>query len=250
LQVTATVDGQLQPACYTGFTCTGEAISYATQPALTLTALGDTTQNYTGSFMKLTDSDGGSVTFTPPTTDGSQLGMDAATATDLGAVLNLNLSSLVDRGDGSVTYALSALDRFAYTRNANVQIGAYISDIDLVLAAIIDGDGVSGDGAVVTLQPVGTELRYCRLVVDDAYGPQTDDLSLRVRAEYYDSSGFTDNTDDYCSLIMPTSALSLSNWQDNLTSGETSASSTFGIVGREWGDRVERPGRGQWVGYQ
>lgn len=246
LQVTGTHDGQLQPAC-TSYTYAGESMTYASQPALTITARnaqGATVQNYSGSFMKLTNADGGSVTLSAPTEDGTQLGADASNHTDLSAVLNSNLLNILDNVDGSVTYPLSNLDSFTYTRNANALIAAYNSDVDLLLTAIMDGDGISDDGTPVTLAPVGAEIRFGRLVVDDAYGPQTDDLALPVRAEFFDGSDFIDNTDDYCTLITPTAAVSLSNWQGNLSSGETSVSGTSGLLAGSGEILLSAPGVG------
>ncbi len=201
-------------------------------------------QNYSGNFMKLTSADGGAVTFSAPTEDGTQLGRDASNHNDLSAVLNSNLPNILDNADGSVTYTLSNLDSYIYTRNANARIDAYISDIDLLLTSITDGDGISDDGAAVSLSPVGAEIRFGRVVLDDAYGPQTDDLTLRVRAEYFDGSAFVDNTDDYCTLITPTAAVSLSNWQNNLSNGETSVSSSSGLLAGSGEILLSAPGVG------
>ena len=244
LQVTASQDGQMQPACNGSYSYTGEVMHYALAPSLTITArnaLGVTTGNYSGSFMKLTDSAGGTVTFTAPTRDGTQLGQDAATPTELSASLLSGLSNLQDNGDGTLVYALSALDSFSYRRNGNALIGPYTSDIDLVLSSIADGDGIRDDGSPVVLSPIGSEIRYGRLVLDDAYGPQTDDLTMRVRVEYFDGSDFIDNPDDYCTLI---ASVGLSNWQGSLSSGETGVSSTSGLLAGSGEIVLSAPGVG------
>jgi hypothetical protein len=247
LQVTATVDGQLQPACNNLFSYTGETMHYASQPALTITARnaqGLTTQNYSGNFMKLTGTAGGSVFFTAPTQDALQLGQDGINPTRLSAIINSNLGALVDHADGTLSYPLSAIDNFNYTRNGNALIAPYTSAIELTLAAITDGDGIGDDGAEVKLQPAGAEIRFGRLVIDDAYGPQTDDLPLPVRAEYYDGSGFVDNRDDYCTQLTPLAAVGLSNWQENLADGETLVNGAANLLAGSGEIRLSAPGVG------
>ncbi len=238
--------GSMASSCV-DFTYTGQAMGYATTPKLTITArnaAGATTRNYTGDFMKLRSGNGSSVNFTAPATDASQLGKDNSSNTELTVSLNPNLDNLNDNGDGTLVYPLSVLDQTTYTRNGNAQIATYSSDINLRLLSIVDGDGVTDDGSSVTLEPVGAVLRYGRLVVDDAYGPQTDDLIVRVRAESYDGSEFIDNTDDYCTIIVPVGAVSLSNWQDNLASGETSLTSSTGLLAGSGEIVLSAPGIG------
>jgi MSHA biogenesis protein MshQ len=117
--------------------------------------------------------------------------------------------------------------------------------MSLVLKAVEDGDGVSDDGSAVSLTPVGSEIRFGRLVVDDAYGPQTRDLPVPVRAEYYDGGDFIDNADDYCTTIAPLTAGSLDNWQGNLVEGETDLSDSSGLLLAGSGEIVlSAPGAG------
>jgi MSHA biogenesis protein MshQ len=222
-------------------------MSYATPPSLTITArnaLGKTVQNYTGNFMRLTSTAGGSVLFAAPNTDGIQVGADGINYTEVNAQLYPNLNDILDNADGSLTYSLSPLDSFTYVRNANAQIGPYMSDIDLLLTAITDGDGISDEGAPVSLTPLGVEIRFGRLLVDDAYGPQTDDLIVRVRAESFDGSGFIDNPDDYCTQLAPTHAISLGNWQAQLSSGETQVIGSSGLLAGSGEIVLSAPGIG------
>ncbi len=239
-------NGAMAPGCGS-FSYTGQAMSYATSPKLNITArnaTAATTQNYTGDFMKLLASNGGAVNFTTPSADASQPGKDNTNNTALNASLNPNLDGLIDNGDGTLVYPLSVLDEFRYLRNDNALVAPYTSDIDLPLLAINDGDGVADDGSSVVLQPVGVDIRYGRLVVDDAYGPQTDDLIVRVRAEQFDGTDFIDNSDDYCTIITPASAVSLNNWQDSLSSGDTSVSSSTGLLAGSGEIVLSAPGIG------
>lgn len=50
----------------------------------------------------------------------------------------------------------------------------------------------------------GTEIRYGRLALESSYGPETEDLNVPIKTEYYDSgdSGqWLHNTDDSCTAI-------------------------------------------------
>lgn len=247
LQVNSTQNGQMQPSCNGLFVYTGEAMYYSVPPSITITARnaeGVITGNYSGEFMKLIESAGGAITFINPTSDGTQLGKDATHLTDIDVTLHSNLSNLQDNGDGTFVYFLSALDSFSYTRNDNALVSPYISDIDLVFSSIIDGDGIVDDGVSIVLSPAGAVVRYGRLVLDDAYGPQTDNLTLTVRAEYFDGSDFIDNLDDYCSSIAPMGAVGLSNWQGSLSSGDTSVISSVGLLAGSGEIQLSAPGVG------
>jgi MSHA biogenesis protein MshQ len=73
-------------------------------------------------------------------------------------------------------------------------------------------------------------LRYGRLILDDAFGPQTDPLPLPVRTEYFDGSGFVDNREDYCTRITPIGAISLDDWRADLSTGETQVITTADVL--------------------
>jgi MSHA biogenesis protein MshQ len=81
-------------------------------------------------------------------------------------------------------------------------------------------------------------------VVDDAFGPQTDNLPIPVRAEYFDGSDFVDNPDDYCTLINPVAAVGLGNWQDNLNNGDTGVLSTTSLLAGHGEMVLSAPGVG------
>jgi MSHA biogenesis protein MshQ len=246
-EVSSLTNGQLEPSCNSAFSYTGTAMNYAEQPTMLITAHqegGGVTTHYTGEFSKLSGTQG-SISFESPTQDTDQLGADQASHTALSAVIQSNLANIVDNEDGTFDYSLSSEDSFTYTRNANALIGPYTSNMSLVLKAVEDGDGVSDDGSAVSLTPVGSEIRFGRLVVDDAYGPQTRDLPVPVRAEYYDGGDFIDNADDYCTTIAPLTAGSLDNWQGNLVEGETDLSDSSGLLLAGSGEIVlSAPGAG------
>ncbi len=64
------------------------------------------------------------------------------------------------------------------------------------------------------------DMRYGRMIVNNAFGPELIDLDVGLQSEYYSGGSFVLNTDDNCSLYINTDA-SLSNFGGNLSSGET-----------------------------
>lgn len=83
---------------------------------------------------------------------------------------------------------------------------------DLIIAFVpIDDDGVTLevsalDAEIVEDDPEYRELarenfRYGRLFINNAYGPETEDLAITFRVEYFDGERFVLNTDDSCTVI-------------------------------------------------
>jgi hypothetical protein len=66
-----------------------------------------------------------------------------------------------------------------------------------------------------------TRIRYGRLMVMPAFGPETRDLGVTLEAQYYDGALFSKNGFDSCTTYALTQA-SLSNYSGNLNAGETS----------------------------
>lgn len=78
----------------------------------------------------------------------------------------------------------------------------------------VDNDGVTLDPIVLDTEilqntPEFLELaretfRYGRLQIDNAYGPETEDLAITLRVEYFDGDRFVINADDSCTVINST----------------------------------------------
>lgn len=205
--------GAFEEECNVTFTYIGQAFGYATGmvPELTITARNadrGTTVNYTGSFAKLTRSD---IVRGIPTTDDSQDGSDG---TLLSVTANVSEGELTDNADGTLTYTFDDTDTFTYDRDidrdADGQNDARIEPFDAALTttidAIEDSDNVAALAANredVTPTPT-TELRFGRLVIGNVYGPETEDLTLSLQAEYFDGNRFTDNSADSCTPLSMT----------------------------------------------
>lgn len=154
--------------------------------------LNSTTQNYAGSFAKL--------------------GSANVTASANGGTGNL-LSWTVD--PLSFTLGVSnftAASSYGFTAEGIPQT---------VYLTVSANDGEASGNETDTTKSV--EYRFGRLLLLDAYGPETSDLTESIVAQYYDASGsYSDNTLDNCTSFNPATDVTLSTWTSNLNAGETS----------------------------
>ncbi|MFO1465980.1 MAG: DUF6701 domain-containing protein [Steroidobacteraceae bacterium] len=201
-----------------GFGYVGQPFTYTVAPVITVTAKsasGSTTQNYTGSLFRLTNASltGRSYTPTPASPALDTSGLPAASADP----------AIVDQGAGVGTLTFSAGSGLTYSRgsvvapfNANIALSINVIDLDTVSAANPVSFG-SGTGIAFS---TGATQRYGRLAMRNAVGSELLDLPVSLITQYYLSggAGFITNTDDVCSVAP---AISFSNYQSNLSAGET-----------------------------
>jgi len=208
------------------FTYLDQPFFYGTNPILTVTAQssgGTTTQNYTGSFLKLTSSG-----FNPSYTS-------LYTPVNTGDVIpSLILSytiptpTFVDGGLGAPTYTFSAGSGLTIQRSATTPSPAFTADLQLKIATITDSDGVActgvgctsggfafgaptlgnGIGFSGTGTGNGKQFFHGRIAMNDVAGSQLMPLSLPLQVQYYTSAGgFVINTLDSNSVITAASVL-------------------------------------------
>ncbi len=225
--------------------------------AMTLTAKnisGATTQNYHGVYAKLDTL--------------AELGIVGYQ--NLAALADVNLTTRVENavsGGLPATYgsdwvsgvlALSGRMNFARTATpdgpyANVEIGILPSDNDnvtidpgryqLTATGVLNMnlDNGSNESTGYTRYRLGAahEFRYGRMIVNNAYGPETEDLALTFEVEYYNGSEFVRNSLDNCSLINA-AELSFNTYTSPLQDGDTviSAGTTTMYTGQTQGVSV------------
>ena len=163
---------------------------------------------------------------------------------------------VADPGDSTqpVAFVSDLQDYFddaAYLNTDTNGDGAADSHQDLILRDVdgvcymidSDSDGIPDLCDEYTLTGInGTEIRYGRLSVENAYGSELLPLAVVYRAEYYDlitptspTSGFKVNEEDNSTVsgcagtLINVAAVSLSDFQLNLGVGETAASSASGL---------------------
>jgi MSHA biogenesis protein MshQ len=203
-------------------------ISYLTPPEFTITAKsisGSTTLNYTGDFIKLTES---SIDRDTPTQDATQLGKDSINEVDLSAILNT--PNFAEFSPGVLKYQFNNSDHYVYTRNANSLIAPFTTDIDLVINSIIDSDSIQAtdndsdtSNGVLALQPTGLEIRFGRWIIENSYGPETSDIRVPMSTQYWNASYFVTNDEDSFTSFNATDA--------SITDNQLSPATTPSIVG-------------------
>ena len=198
------VNGTLvNPVCGTGNTYSGEAMTWGVAPSVSISAHNVShavTQNYTGGFIKLTGSDV-SNNMVSPATDGTTNGTDSNLLALAGAPdTAFNSGTFSSPSGGVLNYVFSGIDQVTYQRDAVAEVAPFVPDLDFVLNnAITDSDGIALQNSL-TLTPdaSGISLRFGRLWLEDSYGPETNDLIMPMRTEYFDGTRYDVNTLDSC----------------------------------------------------
>ena len=222
------------------FTYQGQSFGFATDPVFTVTAVnagGTATKNFGGNYWKLAAPTSHSFVATGlPVSTSTALSHNSASTTFV--YTNTALSGY--DGVGTLTIAE---DVFTFTRNnSRPAVGdiAFTPSLAMTLIAsqFTDPDGACYESAsscasYAVSSIVGTEIRYGRVILDEAFGSELLALPMSSRLEYYATTGsstaFVVNTADNNSCTgtsLGTSNLTLSNYLGNLASGDTSATLT------------------------
>lgn len=231
--VAAGNSGSIAPFCSTssGFAYSGQDMSWQVAPQLQITALnrqGVTTRNYTQpGFMRLT---AGAVQdgLLPSSTDSNAQGVD-------GNLLPVTLTAqpgllqVTALDSGVMNYDFSALDIWRYGKTLNSRIAPFTPQLTLNISNVQDSDTVPVDS--FSWQPSAAfELRYGRLQLENAYGPETQSLTLPIRAQYWNGNRYVLNTDDSCwaysavnATLNPAGLTSVSGQNGILLQGEAPA---------------------------
>ncbi len=225
---TVTNNGVFQNGC-SGFTYSGQSFGYnpPNYPEMLITAKdtgNTTTVNYRDDFVKLTNP-ATQINMPAVSSDASNLGADLATL--LNVTWTPAAASLSANDNGTLDFSLGA-DLFSYTRENNALVQPFISDIQLPVNSITDSDGIMASDLPRIFAPVGTEIRYGQMQLQNAYGPETMALTIPVFAEYYNGSSFVLNDLDSCTAYDSLNS-QLANFQGNLVLGETTPSGS-GVV--------------------
>jgi MSHA biogenesis protein MshQ len=212
--VTSVNPGELAPTCG-GFSYIGEPLSWLTPPSIALTAVnaqGDTTVNY--SFTGFNRLDVGD--FEPETigNDNSNVGTDgnalAVSETFNAGVLN----AIGTAPSGRFEYVFSDTDTINYNKSLLAKVAPFNPDITITLDDFRDEDDIND--ATGHTRPISDlsfnpqanfEMRYGRLWLEDTYGPETQNLAMPMRTEFFSAAGrFEQNIDDSCTVFASTSA--------------------------------------------
>lgn len=213
---------QFNTACSSGgFTYLDQPFLYGTAPVLTVTAqaaANTTTQNYTGSFWKLTNSFN-------PVYNRAYISVDTSVTTPSLTLQTSNATkNATDNANGTTTVNFGSGAGFQIQRLSNTLVSPFTSEIQLSLPTITDSDGVTctGTGCVSGGFAFGTTTAggginfsnaklfyHGRLYLVDTIGTEISNnppLTMAMQAQYYNTSngnpvGFIVNTSDSCTSI-------------------------------------------------
>ncbi|MBU2538260.1 MAG: hypothetical protein KKH22_07460 [Proteobacteria bacterium] len=90
----------------------------------------------------------------------------------------------------------------------NFKLKVTVTDIDGAKITKLNGITIAGVG--FEFSP-STKIRYGRLRLPNAYGPETSPLAMALRAEYFNGTGFVTNTLDNCTSLPLATRIFLSN---------------------------------------
>lgn len=198
-----------------GFTYLGQEFGFDTDPALSVSGLnlsGGVTRNYDGAFWRLpgtfagrnyANTAAGTAASVTLSTDGGAavVGGDAVPPYD-------GTRSFTIAGDG-ITYDKPDTPEAPFDARVDLQLpAADLTDTD---GACYDPDANGSCDAFTLADIEGTELRWGRLVLQNAHGSELLDLPMTLRAEVYNGSGFLLHAADQCTALVPATHLRLSN---------------------------------------
>lgn len=161
--------------------------------AVAKNALGATTLNYTDGFMRLSSD---------AQLDIGAIDSDETNLSDRVNFSSVNFSALV--GVITVTAPMSISRGTTPDGPFNdVDIGVSITDADNIRFNTSDLDlDVDDDAVNDYITTANTLLRYGRLFLSDAHGPETVDLPVPMEVQYWNGSNWYKNEDDSCSEIL------------------------------------------------
>lgn len=200
---------QFTAACTSGgasnsYTYLGQPINYNTQPNVLVTArsvANTTTQNYTGSYKKLSASS---------FSGGNQNYISATGQPTLTVNGTLPLPTEVDNGNGTINYTFSTNSLLSYTHSASTDVSPFNGAIQLQLT-VQDSDGVAfatNPFTVGSINP-GTGIAFSnnaqmyqgRLFVYNVSGSQLLPMTIPMEAQFYTGTGYAVNTKDSCTTF-------------------------------------------------
>jgi MSHA biogenesis protein MshQ len=209
------------------FTYLGQAFNYTTGPVVTVTAQGfanNTISLYAGNWWRINN------TSLTPNTQAARYSAAGSVALDVGALPGTNSDpAIAASGNGVGTLTFSSTGGIAFSRSTPVvpfdaEIALSIDVIDADSVAFAGnpakfGDATAGNGIAFS---AGKQIRFGRLRLQNAYGPDTVGLQVPLETQYWNALGpaFVRNADDSCTSL-DREHITLSGYSLNLNACET-----------------------------
>ena len=197
--------------------------SPGSEPLLEVKALatgGTVTRNYTsGSFLRL---GGSGIDRQPSVADEVASGTQGAFL-PVAATLDPMARSVF--APGVMRFTFSGADVLRYLKEPTSLVAPFVPDYRIALNGVTDLDGISSTQPALSLQPnFGFDLRYGRIALENAYGPETLPLTVAMSAQYFDGNQFVTNADESCWVFNLPGDADLDFSDSALNDGDTSVS--------------------------
>lgn len=208
----------IAPALASSFTYMGEdfGLSFELQAR---NFQGDVTQNYRNAYAKLALFDdynisaiidvGGNVADTD--VSGRLVNTDIPVPAWVAGILtvsgDMNIARLVTGEDAPLVNVQISLNPTDANDDGVYDGGLGVGADNDVLLNILDvdlDDGITEPGTDAFKLIATHEFRYGRLLVDNTYGSELEDLDIPIRIEYFDGTDFVVNTADSCTALVQT----------------------------------------------
>jgi hypothetical protein len=231
------------PGCGS-YTYLGQPFGFGTAPLWTATArnaFGDVTLNYTAALFKLAAGGISGQAWSAASGSVAPVGtLPSPVVTDLGGGLASIAFDVGDpTGGGGLAFARASL---AAPFSASLSLSASVADSEGVAYA---GNPYVQSGIGFT---AGNDSQvFGRLRIGNAYGSELLPLPVPLTAQYWSGSGFVTQTSDNCTAL-PAPALSFfaQTAENQLGSGETSASYVSPLVSGRANLALSAPGSGNY----
>ncbi|QYF93316.1 hypothetical protein KY495_21995 [Massilia sp. PAMC28688] len=199
------------PACVApGFTYMGEGMA-ASVPLLAQNAAGSTTFNYTGRFNRFaagTQMDVGAINDAPAPGVRTPFPRCGAPPAHPCLLMGVISGSFVE-GEATVDAPMTVLrPAVAAGPYEFFKIGIAPRDSDGVALAAYDIDTVNVTAGAATRKLIAsTRIRHGRLNIDNAYGSELLNLTMRLSAQYWTGSAYATNVLDSCTVTAAVGAV-------------------------------------------
>jgi MSHA biogenesis protein MshQ len=237
--VTNKSTGILRENCST-FNYAGDTLTYLVAPSFKIIAQNrdnETTKNYKGNFNFLSVKD---ISLNYPTEDDNQLGNSKK--------IEINITkatpTLLSNGDGTFKYTLGN-DKIVYLKDNNSKISPFTPNFSITISKIEDKDKVSCDNLPQSLSVSGQSIKYGKLKILDNYGPETEDLQLRLEPYFWNNGDWELNDED-SSTTFNKSDFVLKNFTDKLKKGDTDIKSISNISNGTGFITLSAPGKDKY----
>jgi MSHA biogenesis protein MshQ len=111
---------------------------------------------------------------------------------------------------GQSIFTFNSNDSYSYDKDANAEVVPFNNgQLTIATTSIEDSDSVAANNLLTSLDitPTSASIRYGRWVMENTFGPETNNLAMNANMEYLNASGFyVPNVLDNCTQMVVTAA--------------------------------------------